>query len=329
MLVTEFKQKQGLRFPNEFLDCLPDTCLDDRCNSPTEMSEVLTGLKCSNPRCPTKLAKRLTAIASSLGVKDLGMSRANDFINKWGITNPLLIFAYEPIDGQLGHSISMEMSEKIFNQFETKRNFTLWEYVRLANLPHIQSSALHIFGDYDDLNKAYADIEAGGIDFIRSKLGVSKGKVADDEEGITDVSIRALKVYQSLMLFKADLFEALPYIKIIKTHEEGVLTLKAVCSEQVGEPYRTKSEFYSTVNNMFPDIHVEFLQAVNKGIDFLVWAGAEDASVRVTNKVKKVRAWNESYHDAVANGIVKEGQREIPIVSANQFLALLDNMKIK
>lgn len=330
MLVKEFKQKQGLRFPDEFLDCLPDYCLDERCGSPTEMSETLTGLRCSNPRCPTKVAKRITTIASTLGVKDLGMSRANDFVSKFGIGNPLLIFAYEPVDGELGYSISMDMSQKIFDQFATKRNFTLWEYVRIANLPYIQSSALHIFGDYDDLSRAYEDIEAGGVDFIQRKLSINKGtskmttaEVFESEDDIKDVSIRALKVYQSLMMFKADLFQALPFVNIIETHKDGVRTLKAVCSEQVGEPYRTKSEFYAAVNGMFTDIHVEFLQAVNKGIDYLIWAGAEDSSVRVTNKVKKVRAWNEGYADAKASGSLKDGQHEIPIVSAGQFIQIL------
>lgn len=333
MLVTEFKQKQGLRFPNEFLDCLPDYCLDERCGSPTEMSETLTGLKCSNPRCPTKVAKRITTIASTLGVKDLGMSRANDFVSKFDIGNPLLIFAYEPQDGELGYSISMEMSNKIFDQFATKRNFTLWEYVRIANLPYIQSSALHIFGDYDDLYKAYEDIEAGGVEFIQRKLSITKGtsksatsEEFDSEEEISDVSIRALKVFQSLMMFKVDLFQALPFVNIIETHKEGVKTLKAVCSEQVGDPYRTKSEFYAAVNGMFTNIHVEFLQAVNKSINYLVWAGAEDASVRVTNKVKKVRGWNESFAEAKASGELKDGQHEIPIVSAKQFIDILKGL---
>lgn len=330
MLVKDFKQNQGLRFPDEFLECLPDYCLDERCGSPTEMSETLTGLHCSNPRCPTKVAKRITTIATTLGVKDLGMSRANDFVSKFGIGNPLLIFAYEPVDGELGCSISMDMSQKIYDQFATKRNFTLWEYVRIANLPYIQSSALHIFGDYDDLTKAYEDIEAGGVDFIQRKLSITKGmpkqsaaEIYETEEEITDVSIRALKVYQSLMMFKADLFQALPFVNIIETHKEGVKTLKAVCSEQVGDPYRTKSEFYAAVNGMFSDIHVEFLQAVNKGIDYLIWAGAEDASTRVTNKVKKVRAWNSAYFEDKTSGSLREGQHEIPIVSASQFIQIL------
>lgn len=318
MLVKDFKSGEGKRFPDEFLACLPSYCLDSRCGSPTEMSEVLTGLHCSNPRCPTKVAKRLTTIASTLGIKDLGMARANDILDKWGIDNPLLIYAYDLSDGELGNSISMEMSEKIFKQFDTKRNFTLWEFVRIANLPDIQSSALHIFGDFDDLGEAYKAIEEGGIDYIQKKLNIGSSN---------GVSIRALKVYQSLMMFKSDLFSGIEYVNIIKTHNVGVKTLKAVCSEQVGYPYKTKSEFYADVNGKYEDIHIEFLQAVNKSIDYLIWAGAEDSSVRVTNKVKKVRGWNEAYASALAEGAVREEQHEIPIVSAKQFLEILDGLE--
>lgn len=335
MLVSEFKDKMRGIYNDDFLDSLPSVCLDNRCEAPTEMTEVMTSLQCSNPRCPTKVARRILAITSMLGIKDLGSARANDFVSKHSIDNPLLVFAYEAdVDGEMGHTISMDVSKRINQQFLSKNSMTLWEYVRLANLPFIQTSALQIFGDYDDLDTAYADIETGGVEFIRHKLSISKGAstaktdIGDIEP--TDVSVRALKVYNSLMMFKPDLYQALPFVKIIKTHSDGMKTLKAVCSDEVGIPFRTKTDFYSTVNNLYSSIHVEFLNSVTKSIDYLVWAGAEEGTnARVTNKVEKIRRYNRAYNEHKEMGMLKEGEHYIPIVSAAQFLKILEDMQME
>lgn len=331
MLVKDFKDRMKDVYNEGFLSSLPEKCLDSRCEAPTEMSEVLTTLCCSNPRCPTKIARRINAITASLGIKDLGNARANDFITKHGIDNPLLVFAYEPdSDGEMGYSMSMDVSRKIANQFLEKKSFTLWEYVRLANLPFIQSSALQIFGDYDDLDEAYSAIESGGVEFIRSKLNISKGSKASSEldEETGDISVRALKIYNSLMMFKPDLYQALPFVNIIKTHEQGMITIKAVCSDEVGIPFKTKSDFYATVNNLYPNIHVEFLNSVTKGIDYLVWAGADGTvQARVTNKVQKVRRYNDMYNSHKALGSLRDGEHYIPIMTAGAFIKMLEKLQ--
>lgn len=204
-------------------------------------------------------------------------------------------------------------------------------------MPFIQTSALQIFGDYDDLAQAYADIEQGGVEFIRQKLGITKGGTSSAvmstntgdnlEIDIPDISIRALKVYTSLMTFKPDLFQALQFVNIIKLHDDNMKTLKVVCSEEVGAGFRTKSDFYSTVNGLYPNLHVEFLSSVTKSIDYLVWAGASGQSdVRVTNKVQKVRKYNEAYEAHKAAGTLKAGEHYIPIITANQFLLKIQTM---
>lgn len=267
MLIKDFKDTMEGQFPDMFLESLPDECFD--CGSPMEMSEVMTGLHCSNPRCRSKIAQRLYALCTNLGVKDLGKKRAETFVSSFDLNNPLLIFAYEPnTDGAMGDGISLDMSNKIMSQFENKKNFTLSEYVRVANLPFLQTSCVAIFGDYDSLQAAYEDIEQGGVEFIRNKLDIKKGSSDELGEEQNDVSIRALRVFETLMTFKQDLFQALPYVNIIEVNKnkQGVegssdlVYLKAVCSDEVGYPFKTKNDFYATVNNLYSNLHVEFLQ---------------------------------------------------------------------
>lgn len=327
MIVSDFKECSGDRFPEEFLELIPEFCYEDGCNYPMEMSETLTQLHCSNPRCPAKLVQRLVALAQDLGIKNLGESKAKAFFSSLGVSNPLLIFAYEPdVDGAIEGS-SLEVCNSIVDQFKDKKRFTLAEYVRIANLPFIQTSTDAIFGCYDDLGKAYDDIESGGVEFIQDKLSINK---KEDE-----ISLRAIKIYESLMTFKNDLFQAIGFVEIIPmnsenvisfksvdtdsedfTIEEGkVLSIKAVCSTEVGGAFRTKADFYATINNLFPNLHVNFAKSVTKDINYLVWAGADGTpGVRVTNKVNKARSYNEKYDTG------------IKIVTAYQFLKEMERI---
>ena len=177
----------------------------------------------------------------------------------------------------------------------------MWEFVQVANLPYIQTSARKIFQGYSNLTEAYEDIEEGGVDFIQKKLGITK----DDS-----VSLQAMKIYTTLMEFKDDLLEGEECVEIIKL--EGKKELNVVCSDQVGDGFSKKNEFYAYVNSTFEDkVHVNFLTSVNRSIDYLVWAGADGSPARYTSKVQKV----EGYNSKGCN---------IPIVTAKQFI---DEMK--
>jgi len=307
MLVIDMYNNRESMFPEIFYESIPLTCPEPACEYPMQISETLTKVNCANPRCPSKIAQRLLALANSIGVKDLGESRAEKFVRKFGITNPMSIFMYEPDeDGFLGDGISYELSVKIAKQFQSRNKFTLSEYVSYSNLPFLQTSALDIFGGYDDLEKAYEDIERGGIEFISNKLSIMKA---------WDISSRAISVYSSLMTYKNDLFETLDAVSIIRTNTADIKKLIALCSDQVGYPFNTKAEFYAEVNNMNTGIHVEFLKTFKDDIDYLIWAGADGSPARHTNKVKKAEALNK-----------KAGKVVIPIVTASQFIQIIKRL---
>lgn len=306
MLVEVFCENRNDLFADEFYDCLPTVCPE--CGMPMEMSEALTGLHCSNPKCPDKVAQRLVAMANKLGVKDLGDARAIDFIRKFGIDNPLLIFSYEPdTDGTITDRTNIEISNRIANAFKERNKFTLAEYIKIANLPFIQESASAVFDGFDDLEEAYKAIETGGVEYIRDKLNIKA-------KGTEDVSIRALKVYDSLMTFKSDLFDAIDGVQIIKIFSDAnMVAIKAVCSTSVGAGFKTKADFYATCNNLYGNMHIDFGSSVTKKTQYLIWAGADGSPAEVTNKVKKARAYQEQGVD-------------IKIVTALQFLSILESL---
>ena len=293
MLVKEFVDKRIDGFPTGFYESLPTVCLEDGCGYPTEMCETLTGLHCSNPRCPAKVAQRMEAIFTTLGVKGVGEVGFRNIVNHWNFRNPLFIFAYEPSDGQLAPSINMTTSTAVYEQLQKKNSFTLPEYVRIANLPNIQTSSGAIFDKFDDINEAYEAIEKGGIQYVQSCLGVSK----------EDTSLRAIKIFDSLMTYKQDLIEAFDCVNIIPKNN-GMLHFKVCVSQAVECGFKTKAEFYNAVNSIAPDkLYVEFLGSATKDIDYLVWAGTTPS-----RKVSTVMKRNE------AGG-------NTPILNATEFIA--------
>lgn len=322
MLVSDMIENEEGSFPEEFYMSLPTECPD--CGFPTAMSDILTGLHCTNVRCPAKLAKRLSAMASALGVKGVGDSVARQIVDffkiGYGTTNIMLIFTWEPETDGCPEGCSVESMKKITDQFQAKKSMTLSEYVRIANIPNVQTSAVQIFEDSDDINEVYRLI-GSDTTFVEQKLGIT----ASDTESI---SIRATKIYQSLMAFKDELIQGIHYVDIIPVHSGSLKSFTAVCSDEVGAPFKTKADFYNQVNAKFSgSIHVEFLGSVKKSIDYLVWAGADGSPARITNKVNKVRAYNQKYEEHKASNTLKDGEHYIPIVTAKQFISILEDMQ--
>ena len=302
MFVEDLKSNYiGYGLPKKFIDCIPEYC--ESCGSPLEIGESLTGLHCSNPRCVDKIAKRIEMICQDLDIMYFGESAIRKFIDYYGITNPLAIFALE--EGMdLSDDVSPIVSEKVINQILSKKDFLLWEYVMCANLPYLKTNARKIFQGYSSLEEAYMDIEDGGVEFIQNSLGIYN-------EG--EVSIQAIKIYNTLMEYKEDLFDCIPNVNIVDL--DGVKEINVVCSDEVGTPFKKKSEFYAYIKNEFKDkVHVNFLSSVSKSIDYLVWKGADGSPAWYTSKVKSVESWNGS------------GKTDIPILTAKQLIHVLEEM---
>lgn len=295
MLVTELKERNDL--PTEFLNILPEVC--ETCGSPLEITETLTGLKCSNPRCKDKMVKRIQTLCQDLNILYFGESTIRKFLNAYECNSPMGIFALQK--GMLiSPDTSLELSNKIIDQIQAKNSFTLWEYVKHSNLPHIRDNAKKIFHGYACIADAFKDIESGGVSFIKDKLGITSFDY-----------LLATKTYNTLMLFKQDLLGYETDVNII--HTENLVELEVVCSDSVGEGYPKKKDFYADMNSRYSDIiKFDFKGSVSKSTDYLVWAGADGSPARVTSKVVTVQKWNES------------GKTNIPILTGKQLIERLN-----
>lgn len=274
MWVSDLKQNKDL--PQEFLDLLPDVC---ECGSELVISESLTGLRCPNPFCLGKVVKRAEALLEDIGVRGLGESGLRKYFEYYGVRNPLELFSLEEGDLVWGEA-SPEVSSKIINQLMGKREMFLWQMVKYANIPNVQTTAKPLVEGYSSLGEFYNDLEYGGILFIKEKLGI--GEFND---------VMASKIFNSLMTYKQDLLDG---EKLITVKEYGNIEEIEICISGGVAGYKSKNEFVEVLNKEFSGKYF-FVNnsSLTKKAKVLVFEGG-----RVTSKAKTA----ERYGTPVMNG---------------------------
>lgn len=297
-----------LGLPEEFLDILPEKC--SYCNLPLEISETLTDLHCSNPRCPSKISQRVQALLSLLGI-DFNNQVLEDFVLSHKIINPVHIFRLQLLD-EAGSNPMAIFKQQSSNSFcvssdseiaslipllEGKNNFYLWEYIRAMQLPLVSSSAYKLFREYTSLTKAYQDLLEGGIAWVQEKLGW----------GTEQEYYRACKLYQIFTLFKDDLFDGLNYVTILDSLDTH---LKILCLEPLGENFITLNSFTSYLKQKFPHIEFIFSTCVTSDLDYVV---VDSKNISVSAPLSRVQ------------GILSAApSQHLKIVTAEELIAELE-----
>lgn len=289
--------------PEEFLSIIPSNCRV--CDSDMIINETLTSLKCSNPRCNSKFKMRIKAICKDNDIKGFGEAAIEGFLDMYNPSSPMNIFELQ-LGMPLGEGIGEGRSNEIISQLakiRDSREYLLWELVKMQHLPGIQKSAQHVFKGFTDIDEAYEMLESGGVEFVHERL---YGEVVDS------VGINSIKVYTTLMEFEDDIKEAVSYFNILSSRDQREVTI--VASDQVGNGFSTKNEFYNYCKDKFGDkYHFNFEGSVSKRTtEALIWAGADGSDARYTSKVQKVESYNEK-------------GASIPILTGAQFIEFMES----
>lgn len=290
MLVKELELSGKL--PQQFIDILPKVCPD--CGADMVISDTLKELSCENPYCKGKVAQRMTAMLVDMGVKNMGESRCLKFIEETGLNYPSAILQWEPKFGDIG-DLSEEFLSGIKKQIDEHRTMMLWEYIKYSNIPYLRDTARELFKEYNDLKQFYAIMESKGdaaVVFIQEILGIK-------ETGV--LSIRALNIYQSLVIYKEELIEGLKYVNIIVPDK----TLNICISTSVGQGYANKADFANQMNQRYGNkCHINFLSTVTKNCDYLIWSkiGAPTSKVKKANSYGIPILTGAEFEDMLARG---------------------------
>lgn len=269
----------GSSLDPRFFEVVPQFC--ESCESPLDMNMALTELKCINPMCTGKLVMRVRKLCEALGIKHFGESSIEKWVDENGIVSPLQLYNIE--DGMLLNGISDSLADKLLPKISAVKTMKLWEFVANAQLPYIQMSAKKLLEGYSNLEDFFSDMTNGGVEFIQNRLGIGDQY---DDLGNPIVSTMASKVFTSLLESQEELLEAINYITL--EDESNVQEFIIVASDEVGNGFSTKREFYNYIKQRYAGLATFTIgSSVTKKTNIVIWKGFDGTPARETSKVKR------------------------------------------
>lgn len=206
MIVDDFVKNKRDTIPDGFYNVLPTLCTEPDCNSPMVMTELLTGLQCSNPYCPNKVSHRIFLLLNDIGIDYVTETQVHSFVIDHKIKNVFDVFLYDfEKDGLFGDTLEDVMSKALTGTLRQNNLFSIEEYVRIAHLPYIDMAVNKLFGVCTDLLDFYTELEEQGIDYLCHICNITDGVV----------SVELLKIYEILLLYKTELLQGLDNVSIL------------------------------------------------------------------------------------------------------------------
>lgn len=273
----------------DVLDCIPREC---DCGAPIEFTDTLRQIYCSNESCIYKIASRLESMAKAMKVDDWGESTCVTVCKEFKLISPYQVFLLER-EIEKGRTSSVSAFNKKVNAIcdRSKRRVKLWEVVKLASIPNIDTIAYKIFDGYDNLTEAFKDIEEGQVPFIASKLGIKN----------TETGVLATRVYNNLIRYKTELLFGETLFDVYKA--EGVNIQIAITGGVDG--FRNKGEFVEYINKRYNGkVNAMFVNTVTNKTDILIVDG-DSSSSKYGKAIKINTKYLESLLD---NGEIEESE---------------------
>lgn len=256
---------------DSIIDCIPHEC---ECGAPIEFTDSLRQIYCSNDSCYYKVAARLESMAKAMQADGWGESTCIEVCRQCKFTSPYQVFLLEQFvkDGKTIPGVSA-FPKKVASISDRKlRQVELWEIVKLAGIPSIETTAYKIFNGYDNLTEAFVDIEKGKVPFIAEKLGIKN----------SDTGVMAVRIYNTLLQYKDELMFGEKQFEVYKPTGE---TLYMAITGGV-QGFRNKGEFISYINNRYGGkVNAMLMGSVTQQVEILV-ADGDTSSTKYKNAIK-------------------------------------------
>lgn len=239
---------------DEVLEYIPDIC--PICGSDIEFTDSLKQVYCTNKRCSLKVAARLESMAKAMKADGWGESACLKVCQKFNMISPYQIF----VVGEQGLECDEipAFSKKIASICDpSKRTVRLWEVVRLAGIPSIETIAFKLFDGFTTLSEAYEKIEKYQVPFVAERLGLKD----------SSSSVMAVKIYNTLMEYKEELlFGETKFDIYIPTGENLLIAITGGV-----DGYHNKAEFVQEINNRYNGkVNAVLMNSVTTKINVLI-----------------------------------------------------------
>lgn len=159
--ITIKHAKETQLIPSAWHNLFSDHCI--YCESDMVISDSLTVMKCSNPRCYRRIAGQVTNILSELGYKGWGNSKVYSYVKHNKITSPLEFILDPPYELS---TLQSDISEL---------NYSYIQLIQLLNIPHLRERIPQLFKGIDTFEEYVTEVEkSGGLySFCANRLGGS------------------------------------------------------------------------------------------------------------------------------------------------------------
>lgn len=241
LTVREAKSKGLIR--SSYFKWLPDVCgpehgRDRGCGHDLIVTDNLSTIKCSNPRCNKKLAGRAAEMYARLGISGAGYSYCKKFIDRNNVDTHLYM---------LSTDISMHMvtgeSEKAYDVVEAiERARSLWytypEAVSKIALPKLNTTAFTVFSQCPSLDIFKRAFEVTGYtmnDYLICQRGIKDEK--------------ARQVIETIETFDLELSAVNSFFKI-KIEPKEIVTVAITGSMSACGLAFSRSDFVRYANHM-------------------------------------------------------------------------------
>lgn len=309
MAITYEEVIENELLPEELLQYIIREC--PFCGTELEFTDKLTQIYCPNKGCYSKIAARLESMAKAMGIDDWGESTCLAVCQKYNVKTPFQIFTLEKLPANKREVAGIPAFDKKIRAIcdREKRKVQLWEMVKLASLPGIDTNARKIFGDYNTIEDAYKDIEKYQVPFIAKKLGLKK----------SDTGVMAVSIFNTLLDYRNELQYGEMMFEIYKPM--GMKVMVAITGGVNG--YKSKAEFIKELNARYLGmLNLVLMNSVTTETDILVHDG-DNNSTKYRNALRINEKSREGKFQATEKGFKQLGEA-ILITDSESLVEKLD-----
>lgn len=260
----------------ELAEIIPTNC--EECGEELYLTESLRQLYCGNHMCATKIAARLESMAKMMKADGWGESACLTVTRQFGLISPFQVFLLE---GRECSDVAA-FNKKVAEICDWgKRKIKLWEVVKYANIPSIDTVAFKIFDGYESMESAFKDIEENGVAFIADKLGLRNA----------ETGVMAVNIYNTLMEYKDELIFGESVFEIYNPTGEKLYI--AITGGVYG--FNNKSEFINYINRRYNGkVNAMLMNSVTRDVNALVADGSTNS-----NKYRKAMKMKSDGSDII------------------------------
>lgn len=283
---------------NKLIDAKILKTIPSRCDCGEEyvFTDNLQNICCPNRYCHNKIGKRLSKMATMLGVDGLGDTSCVKICKYFKLKSPAQFYIVAQQGLEYNQVAGFKKVCAAFKKAVDSKEIALWEYVKFMSLPGISSNARALFSGYIDIDYFYKQLHLLQVSFVGERLGIQME---------ADNSVLAVNIYNTLISYENELKTCCKFFNLKKSFGVDL----NICITGAVSGYVNKNEFIRHLDAYFGDkINFNQQSSVTSKTNILV---ADDMDAHSSKYLK------------ASNMNAKAGKEVVKIVNSQDCLSYI------